>query len=803
MEERLEDVNEDAARKFADEGVVFKGKLFGIDPVSGPRGDKMCQNAMQRLKAIAKKAKGTHKERILISISVDGIKVSNEKTGDLISHQKINLISYISRDANDTRSFGYVYGSPETGHQFIGFKMEKSAIPVMKTIGELFKYVYEKRKHDKCDNNDLNERLADAFSEINVSGNKDITQVSTLETKLAKLSSNGSACKNESVANRYASWEAFNDDDTGVSKPENAAVKEKKTEFPTLRLPVSPKRTRSKKQQREKPVELESPFGLTSSTEFEKDSPIPNIFESSLCDVMFTNTKLNNMNTTSNSTTDRYAAFAEINNEMPSLFDRCISSTSEANGASSADKTDIDLNSSTVSSPDLWNKALESSQSSLSNLNLFASLPSPQKPSRSPRLSREPEVMFSELDPLSSISVEQYFDKNVFFQINKKPCLNELDSGSQKSLDSSFTEDKFNSVSDPFGSVFDKNVCTSSAFVSSSSSSPPATEGRPSSSASVVSRNPFVSETSSESNDSFIDCVFPSPVQQRMCANNAFVNSIHQNNEIASCFETSNSHAFMATVRKLNSPFNPFTFGEEVPEPPPRPPPRDSTPNSTPPPIPPRPSSSLSNVSIPAPPLPKRKPVNSSATGLTSSQSSFQSHTAVKPNLANPFAPSIPSPLRKTKQRTQLLLNKSNTLPERATVPTVNTSNAFDPFNSSFVDCKLTQMTTTAKSSSELIERQTWNTPVSNFGAFNETVVPNGPRQSPTIHLNSTDKKHLEENAVEMVAKSALNLPTSQNRLPNGGSSNYSNIEGDHISPPERNIFKGNIDAFANDDFFN
>ena len=36
--------------KFFGQGIVYKGKLIGVDPVSGPRGDKMCQSSMQRLK---------------------------------------------------------------------------------------------------------------------------------------------------------------------------------------------------------------------------------------------------------------------------------------------------------------------------------------------------------------------------------------------------------------------------------------------------------------------------------------------------------------------------------------------------------------------------------------------------------------------------------------------------------------------------------------------------------------------------------------------------------------------------------
>lgn len=36
--------------KFSGQGIIFKAKLIGVDPVTGPRGDKMCQSALQRLK---------------------------------------------------------------------------------------------------------------------------------------------------------------------------------------------------------------------------------------------------------------------------------------------------------------------------------------------------------------------------------------------------------------------------------------------------------------------------------------------------------------------------------------------------------------------------------------------------------------------------------------------------------------------------------------------------------------------------------------------------------------------------------
>jgi disabled family protein 2 len=69
----------EATSRFAGGGVDFKGKLIGIEEVAEPRGDKMCQVAMAKLKA-GVKASGDHKQRITINVSLEGIKIIDEKT---------------------------------------------------------------------------------------------------------------------------------------------------------------------------------------------------------------------------------------------------------------------------------------------------------------------------------------------------------------------------------------------------------------------------------------------------------------------------------------------------------------------------------------------------------------------------------------------------------------------------------------------------------------------------------------------------------------------------------------------------
>jgi len=68
-----------STKRFAGSGIDFKGKLIGAEEVAEARGDKLCQIAMAKLKA-GVKASGEHKQRIVVNVSMEGIKIVDDKS---------------------------------------------------------------------------------------------------------------------------------------------------------------------------------------------------------------------------------------------------------------------------------------------------------------------------------------------------------------------------------------------------------------------------------------------------------------------------------------------------------------------------------------------------------------------------------------------------------------------------------------------------------------------------------------------------------------------------------------------------
>lgn len=139
--------NRNEPGRFFGDGVSFKAKLIGILEVGEARGDRMCQEALQDLK-MAIRAAGEHKQRITIHVTIDGLRLRDEKTGDSLYHHPVHKISFIAQDMSDSRAFGYIFGSPDSGHRFFGIKTDKAASQVVLAMRDLFQVVFELKKKE-------------------------------------------------------------------------------------------------------------------------------------------------------------------------------------------------------------------------------------------------------------------------------------------------------------------------------------------------------------------------------------------------------------------------------------------------------------------------------------------------------------------------------------------------------------------------------------------------------------------------------------------------------------------------------
>ncbi|XP_031633424.1 protein disabled isoform X4 [Contarinia nasturtii] len=140
-------LNRNDPGRFFGDGVIFKAKLIGILEVGEARGDRMCQEALQDLKT-AIRAAGEHKQRITINVTIDGLRLRDERTGDSLYHHPVHKISFIAQDMTDSRAFGYIFGSPESGHRFFGIKTDKAASQVVLAMRDLFQVVFELKKKE-------------------------------------------------------------------------------------------------------------------------------------------------------------------------------------------------------------------------------------------------------------------------------------------------------------------------------------------------------------------------------------------------------------------------------------------------------------------------------------------------------------------------------------------------------------------------------------------------------------------------------------------------------------------------------
>lgn len=133
--------------RFEGDGLPFRAKLIGSQAVPEARGDRMCQDALTRLK-MAVRASGEHKQRVQLTVSLQGIRMRDDKSGELVFHHPVHRISFISQDASDARAFGYVCMTQDGCHRFVAIKTEKAASQLVVALRDLFQVVLEMKQHE-------------------------------------------------------------------------------------------------------------------------------------------------------------------------------------------------------------------------------------------------------------------------------------------------------------------------------------------------------------------------------------------------------------------------------------------------------------------------------------------------------------------------------------------------------------------------------------------------------------------------------------------------------------------------------
>uniref|UniRef100_A0A3Q2CDW6 PID domain-containing protein n=1 Tax=Cyprinodon variegatus TaxID=28743 RepID=A0A3Q2CDW6_CYPVA len=142
--------------RFEGDGVRYKAKLIGMDPVPQAQGEKMCLDSMMKLKGfeVAERKMGKHKMKIWLKISSNGLKILDERTGVCLHDQDRTRISSVTKDKSDPRALAYIYKHEETYILFY-IKTATQADPILSDIMEVCQRVDQETSHKPAETPDI------------------------------------------------------------------------------------------------------------------------------------------------------------------------------------------------------------------------------------------------------------------------------------------------------------------------------------------------------------------------------------------------------------------------------------------------------------------------------------------------------------------------------------------------------------------------------------------------------------------------------------------------------------------------
>ncbi|XP_013782415.1 disabled homolog 2-like [Limulus polyphemus] len=487
--------------KFQGEGIQFKAKMIGQDDVNEAQGDKMCQESLQRLKAIVRSS-GEHKHRITLNISLEGIKIKDEKTNEELHHHPVHGISFISQDIGDARAFGYIFNTDDEYHRFTAIKTEKSASQVVITLRDLFQVILdskqkeiEKIKQERDDKKEPDEKNNNIV-EMNLGGTEESVLISstaeeeniyaeiknpsipeTVEVEQEEIIAKDSVAVDNLLGLQFE----LNSLQLGIQQMDNsiaaiAVAYDSVEDIPendpfTLEFILTPKKVDFLASKTEDDLNISHLNSLSQKerrTSLASDVDVPPALQHTAP----TNSAVSMAQAQQESKADKYAAFSQID-FIPSIFD-------------DSDINKMNLSSKETSQQDGSFGKLVNQEDSNNVTGTFVIADPPPKPFKSTDLS-----FFAELDPLGKD--RPLVEKKYFFYELKNPPKKVLKDLIGDSTDTSHETVSFNPDSLSEGQVSSIYESPTKQLISLSGTMPSYSSSSNVSSCSPVVSNPFKS----------------------------------------------------------------------------------------------------------------------------------------------------------------------------------------------------------------------------------------------------------------------------------------------------------------------